>query len=418
MPKIIIKEIEPTKVFALVGHTLVSGKSGSGKSNACEWLVTNVFENGGTKIIDLYDSGRFENMLYEFPETKAYLVQKLFNLTGQQPRGFPNQIIIVPGHDLKFCQKLPKNMKLMSFNIEDLNIDDLYYLLGASEKLQGFLASISNEFGDEVNIKDIYEILMFNRFRGEHARISCNAQTKAMIIRNIRRWMSSGIFSDKLPKINFKEILEDTERITSFSTFLLDTEEAERMAYGLILKKINDAKRRRLVPNRVLVYLREMSVFFQAEWGMSKKYILEYLRQGRDRGIDLVCDMQRMMDIHATFRRQFGMVILLKTDYNDAEKIWDFHSDIPKRVISKAPKWGVGEGIFVSGTDWVYPNLYPPARHLHKHPGLNVLDLMGEIHGYEKYKQNKIEEIMRFEIEKPEVKEVVEVEETNPMYRP
>ena len=74
MSKILIEEDEPTQVQVLVGHTMISGKSGSGKSNACEWIATQYFEKGGYKIVDLYDSGRFENMLYGFPEDDPFLI--------------------------------------------------------------------------------------------------------------------------------------------------------------------------------------------------------------------------------------------------------------------------------------------------------------------------------------------------------
>ena len=391
MPKILIKETEPTNVFALVNHSIVSGKSGSGKSNACEYMLTKKLEKGDTKIIDLYDSGRFENMLYQFPEDDPVMVKKIYNLSGEGPRGFNNQIIVIPGGELRYTRKLPKNMQLMSFDIEDLNIDDLFYLLGSSEKLEGFLASITNAYGDVLNMKQIYEILTTGRLGNVKKPIYIPMSIKGMVIRNIRRWLNSGMFSDDLPKIDFQKILSDTSQITSFSTFLLESEEAERMAYGLILKKINDTKKRRKVNNRVLVYVREMSVFFQEGWGMAKKYILEYLRQGRDRGIDIICDMQRVFDVPSKYRRQFGIIIQLRTDFADAEKLTDFQGDIPYRYLKKAPSWGAGEGILISGISWEYPIIFPPARHKHKHPSLNVMEIMGSKCGWQEFTDEQIE---------------------------
>jgi len=411
MPKIIIQRLQNTPVFALVGHLFCSGKSGSGKSNACEYICTNILEQGKHKVVDLYDSGRFENMLYSFAETDPYLNKKLWNITQKKPKGFKTQVIAIPGSELRYIDKLPKNINLMSFNIEDLDINDLYYLLGMSDKLEGFLASLSNTYGDDLNMKQIYEIVNTGMLDGKRSPVNIPGQIKGMVIRNIRRWLTSGMFSDELPKINFEDILSDTKTITSFSTFLLGSEEAERVAYGLILKKINDCKRRRKVKNRVWVYCREISVFFQENWGMSKKYILEYLRQGRDRGINIIADGQRIFDIPSKYRRQFGIIIQLKTDFADAEKLKDFQGDIPYKFLKKAPTWGVGEGIMVSGTSWEYPTLFPPTRHKHKNPKFHVMELMGKTYGWNVIDEEYVESIMSYDFSKEE--EVEEKETTS-----
>jgi hypothetical protein len=409
MTKIIINRVEPTPINTLVNHTLVAGKSGSGKSNYCEFLLTQFLKQGKVKVIDLYDSGRFENMLYGFEETDPFLVKKIYHIAGMKPKAFKNQIIAIPGNELKYTNKLPNNVKLMSFNIKDLNMEDLYYLLGMSDKLEGFLALISNAYGDDINMQEIYEILTTGQLQGERKKIFIPDAIKGMIIRNIRRWLSSGMFSNELPKINFTEILKDTSTITSFSTFLLDGEESERMAYGLILKKINDIKRRRKVNNRVKVYVREMSVFFGDKWGMAKKYVLEYLRQGRDRGIDIICDMQRVYDIPSKYRRQFGLLVQLRTDFVEAEKLLDFQGDIPRWYLKKSPTWGAGEGILITGTSWEYPFLSPPTRHKHKKPGMNVLQLMADVHGWKEYSMEEIKDIMYFDIAEQQDKKIEEV---------
>lgn len=393
MPLVIIDRVEPVKVKPLVGHILITGKSGSGKSNTAEYICTNILEKGKTKVFDTYDNGRFENMLYGFPETDPYKIQKTFNLTGQHPKAFKNQIIAIPGGELRYNQRLPKNVQLMSFNIEDLDIDDLFYLLGSTEKLQGYLASISNIYGEHVNMKILYEILI-----GKRHGPSIPDNMRQMAIRNLKRWFTSGIFSDKVPKIDFVKIAKEVDTITSFTTFLQDTEQGERIVHGLIDKKLNDIKRRRLVDNRILVYKREISSNFQPGWEMSRKYILDILRQGRDRGLDLICDMQRIFDIDPTYRRQFGLIIMLRTDYEDAEKIKSFQGSIPTPYLLKAPSWGAGEGMVLTGATWEYPFLVPPTRHAHKNEDDKPFEMMGAIHGFNEYTDQQVDEILRSEL--------------------
>lgn len=402
-----LKFLMPKKFPTLVNHALVSGQSGSGKSNASEIIITNHLKKDW-KCIDVYDSGRFENFCYALKEDNIGLIKRMQTLTNnkQQPKSYPTEIIMIGGSELKYNKKLPKNVNVMSFDQEDLNIDDLYFLLGKSERLQGHLALLEFTFGDDLNLKDMYDILASNTFRGEKVahKLGLPSQTKGMILRNITRWLKSGMFSDKLPKINFERMLNATKNITSFSTYLLESEESERIAYGIILKKINDLKRKRKVKARVLVYIRELSVFFQEGWGMSRKYLLDFIRQGRDRGVDLLCDMQRAKDIKTVYRRQFGINIKMRSQYADAESLWDIMPDIPKHYLIKVSKYAVGEAMLVTGSEWHTPVFFPPTAHKHKKPGMNVLGLLGNKYGWRTYTDQEINEIFTVELKKAEVK--------------
>lgn len=401
MPKIIVRHIAPKSIFALVNHTLVGGKSGSGKSNVCEWICCKMMEKGW-KFIDVFDKDRHENMLYGLEEDNPKLIEKMY-LYKQEPKSYKNEVIMLCGTLLKYNKKLPANIKLMAFDQNDLTIDDMYNLLGGSETLQGILASISNEFGDDINMVDLYDILVNKQFRGEPALIQIAVATKSMVVRNIRRWLNSGMFSDKLPKIDFVKILNDKETITSFSTYLLDSEADEQIAYGLILKKINDIKKMRKAEGRVVVYIRELSIFFQEGWGLSRKHILEFLRFGRDRGIDLVTCMQRVLDIKSAYRRQFGIVIQLRSDKVDAEKLLEFQGDINPLYLMKVPRFGVGEAILVTGTTWEYPILYPPTSHRHKKPRMDVFKILIKKYGAKKYTDDEVRNIVKYDLVKKEV---------------
>lgn len=400
MTKLIVKHIGSKPVSALVGHMIVAGKSGSGKSNACEWICTQHLEAESHKIIDVYDSGRFENMLYGFAEDHPFLINKLENFARQKPRGFKNEIIVLPGPELKYTKRLPVDMKVMSFDINDLRLSDLWHLLGRTDKLEGVLATISNSVGDDVTLVDFHDILLYRKYRGQHISIPpIPGGSVAMIVRNVRRWLNSGIFSDKLPKINFQTMLSDTSTITSFSTFLQESEEVEAMIYGLILKKVNEFKRRRRVQNRVLVYFREVSEVFKKGWELPRAYVLEFLRQGRDRGIDFLCDTQRVLDLDTKYRRQFGMLVQMRTDEEDFEKLSAFMSGMPSYMRRKAPAWGPGEGILMTGAQWEYPLLFPPTAHRHKRANeAEILQLIASKNGWKEYSDGEVDEILRYEM--------------------
>jgi len=407
MPKTIIQEIPPSEIKSLVRHTIVSGKSGSGKSNACEWILTNYFEIGKTKSIDVYDDGRHENMLYGLEENDNVMLKKTYELTGKYSKSYPNQIIVIGGKGIEYRRKLPSNLTLMSFDYEDLNIDDLFYLLGRSEKLEGFLASVSNIYGDNINMKQLYDLLTKGKIDGikPNKKPYIPDAIRGMVIRNIRRWLNSGMFSETLPKINFKTIMSDLSCITSFSTFLLDEEESKRTAYGLILKKIYEIKKKREVKNRINVYIREMSEFFEPNWDLSKKYILKILRQGRDIGVDLLTDMQRVFDIPSKYRRQFGLIIQLRTDFEDSEKLLSFQSGIPIRYLRKSSTWGAGEGILLTGATWEYPIIFPPCHHCHKKEYYDVLKMLGDKFGWVTYSTKQIEAMLNFDLQDKEFEE-------------
>ena len=114
------KFLKETKSEAFVNHTLLIGKSGSGKSNALESIGIDMVNRW--KVIDLYDSGRFENMLYGMKEIDPKLTSKLYNLLLQYPKTTLNEKIIMAGPDIEVNNKFPKSVKICSLNDEDLKI--------------------------------------------------------------------------------------------------------------------------------------------------------------------------------------------------------------------------------------------------------------------------------------------------------
>ncbi|MAH50109.1 hypothetical protein CMI37_30090 [Candidatus Pacearchaeota archaeon] len=362
---------------AFVNHKLIAGKSGSGKSNAGEFIVRQ--EVGKKKVIDLYDSGRFENMCYGLVEKNPYLVYKLKEITNNKikPSAVPNEIIMVSGKGLEYNNKFPEKVDIKSFSESDLDITDLWYLIGKTDASRGFLAQIEYQLGkdeEEITFDKIFDAL-------SKGRIKVHGATNMSLMRDIKKWKVSGMFSKGVDKINFEDILKDKNTLTSFSTFLLETDQ-EPVAYAMILKNILEAKKRRLIKHRIVLYIREVSNFMRSgkgfeEWALCRRYILMIIREGRDLGIDIICDTQRPLDLPTMFRNQFGYYIAMKMNFGDAEKMLEVQ-EIPRNIIGKVPHYGLGQALLATGMRWDAPVHFPPCPHRHKNPRMDVMKCLGK----------------------------------------
>lgn len=377
--------IRPEKLQSFTKHTLVSGKSGSGKSNTAEFILTQ--KAGKSKVIDLVDKGRFENCLYSFPETNPFLVKKIeeYSNYSLKPKSFDNEIIFIAGMRLKFIKKLPANIKVMSLDIDDLSLSDMFFL-ATTQSTKGVLSYLQYEHGN-MKINELVDFLQ----KTEDKVIP--TLTKYLLLRNIRKWLNSGMFSENFEKIEFKKILKDKNTITSFNSYLLEDAEEESLFYGLVLKKILDTKRYEKIKHRVTIYCREISNFmgqYAKEYDFVRKQILTIIREGRDIGLDLFADTQRMKDLPTVFRRQMGRIIQLKSDFSDAETLKEI-IDVPPSVLYRIPHLKVGEGMVISGSNYYYPCFFLPSLHYHKKPGLDVLKILGRRFGWSKYSSNLLE---------------------------
>ncbi|MFC1648870.1 ATP-binding protein [Nanoarchaeota archaeon] len=373
--------VRPTKLFSFTDHMLVSGKSGSGKSNTCEFLATQ--QVGKVKVIDVYDDGRHENFLYGLPEQSPKLIYKMLRYSDEQilPRTYQSECFMIAGNRLQYIKKLPANIQVVSLDEDTLNISDLYYLLGHSDSSRALLSQLQFEQGD-MSLRELLEFL--EQPDDTLKKMGVHFMSKYSILRSIKRWIGSGMFSDDFPKLDIKKVLKDKKTITSFSSYLLEEESQKALFYGLLLKQVLDAKRWHQTKHRVLVYVREISNFVGsysgAEWSMAQKNLLSILREGRDVGVTLLADTQRARDLHPSFRRQFGTIVQMKADLADADTVREV-VDVPQGIIRKIPKLKVGEGLVLSGSHYYYPCFFLPARHMHKKPHLNIMRLLSNIHG-------------------------------------
>ncbi len=375
-------------------HTLICGKSGSGKSSTAEHYLTLHYPKH--KCIDLWDdSGRYENMLYGLPESDAFLKTRIKELSNGrlEARGFPLEIIVPSGRLLSSRRRLPKCIRVCSFDIKKINIEEFGYLFGGSETTQSVISYIIFTYGN-FNLIELKEFL--EEKASEDKNIS--AMSRFKLLRLISQLLISGMFNDNYPPINFKEILKDTKTITSFSSFPLLDDVEKSLFYSLLLKEVLEAKRRGEVKNPIMIYIREISNmvgrFAPDTYEFFQRQLLRIIREGRDLRVSLLADVQRVVDLPPVFRRQFSKTILLKSDRSDANVLLEI-GDIPENVLKKLSKAGVGQGIICTGNAYYFPVWFPPARNYHKKPGQDVLAFLSKIYGTYKINHQTISKIKK-----------------------
>lgn len=385
--------LPPVTSKSFTNHKSRAGKSGSGKSNACEFEF--VQEVGKKKCVDLYDSGRFENFMYPFPEDNPFKVKLIQELTNYKirPHSTPAELILINGRALEYMNELPGHDKdgngvhLRAFEDGDLSLGDVTYLLGKSDALRGLLDYIANKHGEDLSFDRIYSFLKTQR-----KMRSIPFYMIESIIRYIIRWKMSGMFSRGVDPINIRKSLLDKDKITSYSTYMLEPEE-EPIVYAMILKQIWELKKRRRVPHRIRIYVREIANFFTEGYELPRKYLLKIQREGRDVGIDVMVDTQRPKDLPPKYRRQFGYYAQMKADYSDAEVSKEIQ-EVPKEYLEKIPKFDVGQALIMTGMRWDQPVLTPPAPHKHKEPWFDVLEMLKKKFGAVTYNPDEILEFI------------------------
>ena len=357
-----IINVKDINVHGFSNSTIRSGKTGSGKTTAGEFEVENLYMFRGCKILDFDSSGRFENCSYSIPEDDSRMLMYMQN--------FP---------DLH-----------TSFKLEDISIDILRRLLGGTESLGHTLNSFQLKYGFEVNMQDVWDVLFTNEFRGNRTMFRVSESQKNMIKVRIQSWLQTGLFNDKVEKIDLLQVFKDNKRISCFNSALTFTQDEEQIAYSIVLEKAVKFMIKRLINHRLVFHIREIHDY--NNWDVCAPLINQLLRKGRTlgrAGIDVICDTQRPIDLKPVIRRQFSFYMQLQGDYKDAEKMQEIRY-IPKQDLERVTRFGVGKGMLVVGHRYDVPIEFPPTRHKHVSPNSDILKLLGDKHGWRDWDAEEI----------------------------
>ena len=377
---------KPTRISALVNHVFTHGKSGSGKSNLSEYIVRQFAEKRIAKVVDLYDSGRFENHLYSIPEEDPRFIRLMQERKrGLKPSGVPVEILWFLGSGARSIKKIPKCVNLVVFDGNDLTVSDLAFLMGGGMK-RGLMDYMDTKYRDKTGKPmGIFETeRQLDAFMGGTSTDKDNLRKFPIAMlasawRNIKKMRRCGLFSKStlVKKLDLHASLMDIGTITACCTRLCEDLE-EGVSYGLALKKIFLTKKYGYIPHPIVIYIREIHHFFtNPDYALARYYLIKIIREGRDYGITIYADTQTLNDVPPEFRSQFGYLPIMKTDVSEAMKALGIKS-VPTEYLKKLSNLQAGYFLLLTGSAWHYVCMAPPAPHMHKRKRLDVLGLLAE----------------------------------------
>lgn len=389
-------------------HMLYIGSTGSGKSNGAEYALEGAFLRG-EKCIDFDSSMRFENTTASLEERDPNLIKLmashplLWHKYDGQPNSFNDEVLLICGRGIVNFPELPNNFRIVSFRQEDLKWEQLHDLLGGTESLRHLMNSLEARFGNRLTMKDLSDIVLHRKFRGEHVNPGKVTEQQRNMIRNrINSWLQTGLFSDTVEKINFQEILNNNKVMTCFNTMLCEEQWEEGVAYSIILDNIINTVKSRKVDKVVRLYIREVHDYMN--WKVCKDHIIKIARKGRKLGktaIKLILDTQRGNDLPPVLREQMGYIMQMRTSLAEAKKLLD-RQNIPLSEIYKIDRYQPGECLVLSTQRWDKIQI-PPTRHMHMNNNDKMLKLLAEKH--KGMKHWDWESIINFE---PELEDIPE----------
>lgn len=318
-----------------------------------------------------------------------------------KPTEFKNDIYLPLGEKIKYLSKLPKNLKIFTFDINDVGKQEVMFWFREHQSCKDILEYffyIEPRLSILERIKFIKDCVIEkeNKKRNEEDSeklkklLSPDVRTLRRILLLLDRMLESGLFyrGNEFKNINIKEIIEDNETITSFSAFLLETDDEKGLFYGLLARKIMETKMKYNKLPPTINYIREVSYFLGETYPKSYIYfrhqLIKMIREGRDLGVYLLADSQRLKDIENIYRKQFFMIICLKMHRSEAEHLKEI-CDIPDRIIDQLPRMQIGKGLVICSGQFHYPVTFPPALHDKKSAQEDVLTKLGNLYGYYDY---------------------------------
>jgi len=395
----VVKCFAKSQVRSDVLHMRIMGWSGKGKDVFGEQYITQ--KVGKFKVIDFHSVERNEGFFYSIPNTNPSMLRRLqFFANGRlKPKSFKNDIVMICGRKILKQDRLPKNVSIRSLD-KDLFVDnDMIPFLTNTHAGEGLLQMIFffNEVRGEkpMNIDDLqnYLLKIINDQLPDMettAFKSSKGNVVPPILRNIISLKSSGIFSEKFPKISLDELLKDSQSITTISYSLLDTSLERAVAQSLLLNMVvkqrdEIKKKAKLIP--LLIYYREFQVAynkhdesFYRNCSMLRQKFWWILTEGRDNKITLIANYQTPKQIPDNVANQFQKHFSLAVPKKEAESFQSF-APIPPLTINKLSLCGRGQGLFFASGTYKYPVEVMPTLHMKKEAGFNVMEHLQKVFG-------------------------------------
>lgn len=391
-------------------HTLVAGISGYGKGVWSESYVTKHI--GEWKVFDINSESRGEGMFYGFEQDSRAMISKIDYLSNNilKPKAYPSETIMFLGNNLKKLKQLPNNVKVCVFNEEWITNEDLKNFLAFNESQTGFMDTIFEMHDDRhITLTEFYEYLMkvgnpkskertqLKEFGGGHYMVISTLKRRARsLLRSGLFWNDSDDIPDYFEFLDLRNSVNDVNKITSYSRYLIDNPYTSYVCMNVLIKKFIEFIELRESEVPILFYVRELNDFYRMK--DPPQYVIEIqenldkiLRKGRFLGkskIMLVCDTQLLNDIPTYMFNSFNKYIVFRLPIGDSKRLLN-KATIPPQYLLALSKLEVGYFMSVISGSFQYPVRALPTLHKKAEPDFDVFEHLTSLYGAKDYTNSK-----------------------------
>lgn len=406
-------------------HIGIFGDSGSGKSTELESLMEIAYRKGNTKVIDLCDLSRLENVFKSLASEDEWMYEraiktlrrfskrrkKLRRLFQQVDSGkmklrdafpweataYPVECYIPAVADTP--HSLPEIFKPFRIRFHELSLQEIKILLGKLSKDQGEVVEYVYDSLPATRtftefIERLKDIVVDSRVKVNKKTYEiCDNKQGLSLLKKVDRLNQLGIIVDDKDDpliLDLDKIMKDTRTITCFSFFNIEDENIIFLFYGYLLRKIYSLRAKRLSGTwqypEAVVGAREIHLLAPARAQLSSyayegqkisaENLRKIFREPRDVKLRIIGDSQDPGAIDPAVRGKFTTILIFRVSKVTLDKITDFvyvdqktyrniqNANAGIHAVRSIPK----EGNWKDRSGFHYPCISLPPRALCKNP--------------------------------------------------
>ncbi len=149
--------ISQKRVPSTTNHLCAVAWSGKGKDTSCEFIIDMKYlGHKNLKIVDLNSVARKEGWFYSIPNDDRKMMFRGRRMYPRwKPTGFPHEVICVLGKKIVDYKWLPKNVRIVTLDKNDIVGYDLIPFIADTEPAKGLCSVAQYLFGEKrMNIDD------------------------------------------------------------------------------------------------------------------------------------------------------------------------------------------------------------------------------------------------------------------------
>lgn len=379
--------------------TLFLGGTGQGKSAGKYTEVVDRY-NAGYKILDLIDTDKFENIMYDVPQSDNHLIR------------IREDMDLAPDftHDDNLKEPDLEVYHPLTQGVEDKTITEnkygesiiRWFTIPASEISKTVFGSMMGEMLTDQQSSDImsaYDSVdnakddwTLADLAEEIRESTIEEAVKARIIQKLDQLQSSGFIRDKSCPyaIDLDDIMMDTEVITSFSQAYIRDEASRLFVIAWLVDKVYSMRRWGPDYPKAAVVLSEMHEIVPHNRKTSADSLAEALQKGplrsrigklqlkgRHYDTEVLADTQKSNHLNKNIKEEFNRYVVYNLGQSKLQNLFDYAEGVDKDSYKKcsdtltlesgvAAVVGVSEPVVNNREiDFISPVKYAPPAHHH-----------------------------------------------------